>query len=152
MLTHRPGMTTLKVISLEETPMHLPSITSAYLAVLALLYTILAVQVGRLRMRDRAAFGDDGSLALRSAIRAHGNFIEYVPIVTLMVAMLEMSGLGATWVHLLMGGLLLSRLLHPLGMYAAPNTLQFRVGRMGGITITYILLIACALTILARVI
>jgi uncharacterized protein len=37
-------------------------------------------------------------------------------------------------------------------MYAAPNTLQFRVGRMGGITITYILLIACALTILARVI
>jgi uncharacterized protein len=69
-----------------------------------------------------------------------------------MVAMLEMSGLGAMWVHLLMGALLLSRLLHPLGMYAAPNTLQFRVGRMGGITITYILLIACALTILARVI
>ena len=51
-----------------------------------------------------------------------------------------------------MGALLVSRLLHPLGMYAAPNTLQFRVGRVGGITITYILLIACALTILARVI
>ena len=130
--------------------MHLPSITSAYLAVLALLYTVLAVQVGRLRQRDRAAFGDNGSLALRSAIRAHANFIEYVPIITLMVAMLEMSGLAAAWVHLLMGALLVSRLLHPLGMYAAPNTLQFRVGRMGGITITYILLIACALTILWR--
>ena len=132
--------------------MHQPSITAIYLAVLALLYTILAVQVGRLRMKDRAAFGDNGSLALRSAIRAHANFIEYVPIITLMVAMLEMSGLAAIWVHLLMGALLISRLLHPLGMYAAPNTLQFRVGRMGGITITYILLIACALTILARVI
>ena len=131
--------------------MHLPSITSAYLAVLALLYTVLAVQVGRLRMRDRAAFGDNGSLALRSAIRAHANFIEYVPIITLMVAMLEMSGLGAMWVHLLMGALLLSRLLHPLGMYAAPNTLQFRIGRIGGITITLVLLLACALTILARV-
>ena len=59
--------------------MHLPSITSAYLALLALLYTVLAVQVGRLRQRDRAAFGDNGSLALRSAIRAHANFIEYVP-------------------------------------------------------------------------
>jgi uncharacterized membrane protein YecN with MAPEG domain len=145
-------MTALKVISPGETPMQLPTITSAYLAVLTLLYTILAVQVGRLRMRDRAAFGDNGSLALRSAIRAHANFIEYVPIIALMVAMLEMSGLGATSVHLLMGALLLSRLLHPLGMYAAPNTLQFRVGRMGGITITYILLLACALTILARVI
>ena len=128
--------------------MHLPSITSAYLALLALLYTVLAVQVGRLRMRDRAAFGDNGSLALRSAIRAHANFIEYVPIISLMVAMLEMSGLAAMWIHLLMGALLLSRLLHPLGMYAAPNTLQF--GQVGGITITFILLLACALTILAR--
>jgi uncharacterized membrane protein YecN with MAPEG domain len=130
--------------------MHLPSITATYLAVLALLYTILAVQVGRLRMRDRAAFGDNGSLQLRSAIRAHANFIEYVPIITLMVAMLEMSGLAAAWAHLWMGSLLVSRLLHPLGMYAAPNTLQFRICRGGGITITVVLLLACALTILWR--
>ena len=49
--------------------MHLPSITSAYLAILALLYAVLAVQVGRLRQRDRATFGDNGSLncAARSA-------------------------------------------------------------------------------------
>ena len=130
--------------------MHLPSITSTYLALLALLYAVLAVQVGRLRQRDRATFGDNGSLQLRSAIRAHANFIEYVPIITLMVAMLEMSGLAATWVHLLMAALLLSRLLHPLGMYAAPNTLQFGIGRVGGITITLVLLLACALTILWR--
>src|SRR5438093_6173125 len=147
----RPGMTALKVSSRGETPMHLPSITATYLAILALLYTVLALQVGRLRQRDRAAFGDNGSLALRSAIRAHANFIEYVPIITLMVAMLEMSGLPAMRVHLLMGALLVSRLLHPLGMYAAPNTLQFRIGRVGGITITLILLIACAFTILTRV-
>ena len=130
--------------------MHMPSITATYLALLALLYTVLAVQVGRLRQRDRAAFGDNGSLELRSAIRAHANFIEYVPIITLMVAMLEMSGLAAMRVHLLMGALLISRLLHPLGMYAAPNTLQFRIGRVGGITITFILMIACALMILWR--
>ena len=49
-----------------------------------------------------------------------------------------------------MGALLVSRLLHPLGMYAAPSTLQFRIGRVGGITITFILLLACALTILSR--
>jgi hypothetical protein len=42
-----------------------------------------------------------------------------------------------------MGALLVSRLLHPLGMYAAPNTQQFRIGRVGGITITFVLLIAC---------
>jgi hypothetical protein len=130
--------------------MHLPSITALYLAVLALLYVGLAVHVARLRQRDRAAFGDNGSRELRSAIRAHANFVEYVPIITLMVAMLEMSGLPAMRVHLLMGALVVSRLLHPLGMYAAPNTLQFRIGRVGGITLTFVLLIACAVMILWR--
>jgi uncharacterized membrane protein YecN with MAPEG domain len=130
--------------------MHLPSITAAYLVVLALLYTALAVHVARLRQGNRAAFGDGESMKLRSAIRAHANFIEYVPIITLMVAFLEMSGASALRIHLLMGALLVSRLLHPLGMYARSNTLQFRIGRIGGITITFILLIACAVQILSR--
>jgi len=72
--------------------MHLPSITSAYLAVLALLYAALTLQVIRLRQSNRAAFGDSGSPKLRSAIRAHAHFAEYVPITALMVAMLEISG------------------------------------------------------------
>jgi len=130
--------------------MHQPSITALYLAVLALLYTVLALQVGRLRQTNQASFGDNDSPRLRSSIRAHANFIEYVPIITLMVAMLEMAGASALRVHLLMGALLVSRLLHPLGMYAKPNTLQFRVGRVGGITITLGLLVACAVMILLQ--
>ena len=130
--------------------MHVPSITGFYLGILALIYAVLALQVARLRRDNRVLFGDADNGRLRTAIRVHANFIEYVPIITLMVAMLEMSGLAAIWVHLLMGALLVSRLLHPLGMYAAPNTLQFRIGRVGGITITLVLLLACALTILWR--
>lgn len=130
--------------------MHLPSITAGYLAVLALLYVALSVQVVRLRLKTRAAFSDGGSVELRSAIRAHAHFAEYVPITALMVAMLEMSGVAALRIHLLMAALLLARLLHPLGMYAKPNTLQFRIGRSGGMTITTGLLIVCALLILSR--
>ena len=130
--------------------MHQPSITALYLAVLALLYTVLAVRVARLRQANRASFGDNDSAQLRSAIRAHANFIEYVPIIALMVATLEMAGASALRVHLLMGALLVSRLLHPIGMYAKPNTLQFRIGRVGGITITLGLLVACAVMILLR--
>src|SRR5947209_8623445 len=130
--------------------MHLPSITAIYLAILALLYAALAIQVARLRQRDRAAFGDNGSLELRCAIRVHANFAEYVPIITLMVAMLEMSGLPAMRVHLLMGALLLSRLLHPLGMYAKPGTWQFVVGRMAGILLTLAVLVAAAVSGLVR--
>ena len=130
--------------------MHLPSITAGYLAVLALLYAVLALQVIRLRQGNRAAFGDGDNSSLRSAIRVHGNFIEYVPIITLMVAFLEMSGASATRIHLLMGALVIARLLHPLGMYAAPNSLPFLIGRIGGMTLTIGLLIAGALPILSR--
>jgi uncharacterized membrane protein YecN with MAPEG domain len=130
--------------------MHVPSITATYLAILALLYAALALQVMRLRQSNRADFGDGDSARLRSAIRVHANFIEYVPIIALMVAILEMSGVSAIRVHLLMGALLLSRLLHPLGMYAKPNTLPFWIGRAGGIAITIGALIASALMILLR--
>jgi uncharacterized protein len=130
--------------------MHLPSITSGYLAVLALLYAVLGFQVSRLRRGNRVLFGDGDNIKLRSAIRAHANFAEYVPIIALMVAMLEMSGMSATRVHLLMAALLLARLLHPVGMYVGPRTWQFQICRVGGISLTIIVLIAAALLILSR--
>jgi uncharacterized membrane protein YecN with MAPEG domain len=135
-----------------EAAMHTPTITASYLAVLALLYAVLSLQVIRLRRANLAAFGDSGNFALRSAIRAHAHFAEYVPITALMIAMLEMAGAPALRVHLLMGALVVARLLHPLGMYAAPNTSWFRIGRIGGATITIGLLITCALSILSRLV
>ena len=130
--------------------MHLPSITSAYLGILALLYAVLGLQVTRLRRGHRVLFGDGDNIKLRSAIRAHANFAEYVPIFVLMVAMLEMSGMPAMRVHLLMAALLLARLLHPLGMYVGPRTLQFQICRVGGIVLTIVVLIASALLLLVR--
>ena len=75
--------------------MHLPSVTGLYLAVLALIYVVLGLQVSRLRRGNRVLFGDGDNRELRSAIRAHANFAEYVPIIVLMVALLEMSGASA---------------------------------------------------------
>lgn len=130
--------------------MHMPSITATYLAVLALIYVALGLQVVRLRRRHKAGFGDGGNEDLRCAIRVHGHFAEYVPLITLMVAFLEMSGLPAAKVHQLMGVLVLSRLLHPLGMYAKPNSLQFRIGRIGGMLLTIAVTVICALLLLQR--
>lgn len=130
--------------------MQIPSITATYLAVLALIYVGLGLQVVRLRRRHKAGFGDGGNEELRCAIRAHGHFAEYVPLITLMVAFLEMSGLPAAGVHKLMGTLLVSRLLHPFGMYAKPGSLQFRVGRIGGMVLTIAVTVIAALLIARR--
>ena len=68
--------------------MQIPTITGFYLAILALLYVVLGLQVSRLRRGNRVLFGDGDNRELRSAIRAHGNFAEYVPVIVLMVALL----------------------------------------------------------------
>ena len=130
--------------------MQLPSITAAYLGILALLYAVLGLQVSRLRRGHKVLFGDGDNIRLRSAIRAHANFSEYVPLIVLMVALLEMSGLPALRVHVLMAGLLVARLLHPLGMYVGPRTLQFQICRVGGIVLTQLVLISAALMLLGR--
>jgi uncharacterized membrane protein YecN with MAPEG domain len=130
--------------------MHVPSITAFYLAILALIYAVLALRVAGLRRANLVLFGDAENTKLRTAIRVHANFIEYVPIITLLVALLEMSGMPPTRVHLLMGGLLLSRLLHPMGMAARPGSFQFNAGRVGGILLTLAVLIAAAISALVR--
>src|SRR6266849_4206964 len=130
--------------------MHLPSITAGYLAVLALLYAALGLQVSRLRRGNRVLFGDGDNIKLRSAIRAHANFAEYVPIIALMVGLLEMSGMPSTRVHLMMGALLLARLIHPVGMYVGPRTLTFQICRVGGITITLVVMVSAAVAGLQR--
>jgi hypothetical protein len=131
--------------------MQWPSITGGYLAVLALIYALLVVNVVRLRRRNFAAFGDADNPALRSAIRAHAHFAEYVPVIALMVAMLEMSGMPALRVHLLMAALLVSRLLHPFGMYAKLGLAAFFICRAGGVTLTIAVLVGSAVAILSRV-
>jgi len=130
--------------------MHVPSITGFYLGILALIYAVLALQVARLRRDNRVLFGDADNGRLRTAIRVHANFIEYVPIITLLVALLEMSGAPASRVHFLMGALLLSRLLHPMGMAARPGTWQFNAGRVAGILLTIAVLVAAAISGLIR--
>lgn len=58
-----------------------------------------------------------------SAIRAHGNFAEYVPLTLLLMALCELAGVGALWLHLGGGLLLVGRILHAIGIQIprAPN-------------------------------
>ena len=131
--------------------MTLPSATASYLALLALLYTVLSFNVIRLRRGNKIGFGDGGHPGLSSAIRAHANFAEYVPVIVILVGALEMHGASRSLVHALMGTLLLARVLHPFGMFAKPGSLPFTVGRVLGTALTTTLLVVSALMVLARI-
>ena len=130
--------------------MTIPAITAVYLGVLGLLYAFLSLRVARFRRGNKIVFGDADNLYLRSAIRAHANFAEYVPIIVLMNALLEMGGAASVQMHVLLGTLTVSRILHPFGMHAKPMTPQFIVGRIVGMILTFLVLVASALLLLRR--
>jgi len=130
--------------------MTIPSITATYLGVLGLLYAFLGLRVARTRRGEKIGFGDGDNRYLRSAIRAHANFAEYVPIIVLMNALLEMGGAASVQMHVVLGTLTVSRVLHPFGMHAKPMTPQFIVGRIVGMILTFLVLVASALLLLRR--
>jgi len=72
--------------------MTMPAITATYLGVLGLVYAFLGLRVARIRRANKIGFGDGDNLYLRSAIRAHAHFAEYVPIIVIMNALLEIGG------------------------------------------------------------
>lgn len=74
-------------------------ITILYAPVLALIFAVLSLLVVFQRTRNDVPFGDGGVQALRDAVRAHGNFAEYVPFATVLIGFLELTGLAAIYVH-----------------------------------------------------
>jgi uncharacterized membrane protein YecN with MAPEG domain len=82
---------------------------------LGLLAVSLTVGVGRLRMQKKIYLGDGGDPEMLAAIRAHGNFMEYVPLCLLLIYVV--SDFYTFWyVAVLSLVLLLSRVLHAGGL------------------------------------
>ena len=75
-------------------------------------------------------------------MRVHANFIEYVPMALLMLALLELAGLAATWLWAMGGVLLAARMLHGFGLSRHAG---YSFGRFWGTLLTWIVMVAMAL-------
>ncbi|MCR9136446.1 MAG: MAPEG family protein [Alphaproteobacteria bacterium] len=87
-------------------------ITLYFVALFAIIQVIITNLVGAARIRNEVHFYDEGDIALRRNVRAHGNFTETVPMTLLVMAGAEISGTAGT--ILWAGGicLLIGRSLH----------------------------------------
>ncbi|MAL79983.1 MAG: glutathione metabolism protein [Sneathiella sp.] len=121
------------------------SITPFFAALLALVYVLLSLQVSRLRRKAQVSIGDGGDIALQKAIRAHGNFIEYVPITLIILMFLEMRTVSVYVIVILCALLLVGRILHAIGISGMKEILIFR---MIGMICTFIALIVGSLWLL----
>lgn len=120
----------------------IPRITLLFAGVLTLLLLALSANVSRWRRRAQMGIGDGGHAELARAIRVQGNFVEYVPLGLLLLALLEIAS-APRW-SILAGGsaLLLGRVLHAWGLSRNPGV---STGRYYGTALTWGMLLAAAL-------
>lgn len=118
-----------------------PQWTLLYAGLNALLALYLAIRVGQQRMKGNVIFGDGDYQPLKLAIRTHANNVEYVPLILILIALLEMAGQPGWLIHALGGGLLLGRILHALGL---SRTGESSPPRFYGVLLTWVVLLVAA--------
>jgi uncharacterized membrane protein YecN with MAPEG domain len=116
-------------------------VTSIIAAVLTIIFIKLSFNVISLRRKNKVGLGNGGHEDLERAIRAQGNFAEYVPFGIILIACLELN--GAPWWLVLVPGifLIIGRLVHAKGINTPPPDFSLRVL---GMKFTFNTLIALA--------
>jgi len=102
-------------------------ITSIVTATLTIIFVKLSFAVIGLRRKNKVSLGNGGHEDLERAIRAQGNFAEYVPIGIILIACLELN--GAPWYLVAIPGitLILGRWIHAKGINIPPPDFSKRV-------------------------
>jgi uncharacterized protein len=119
----------------------LPLITLTTTSGLALLASLLAIQVIIKRVRLKIESGDGANQSMAQAVRAHANFGEHVPIALLTLGACEISGVHSSLTLGCALSLILARVLSAVGL---SRSLGPSVPRQAGASITIIVTIVCA--------
>jgi uncharacterized membrane protein YecN with MAPEG domain len=119
----------------------LPTITLFYAGILSLMAIVLGFGAGAIRGKAGVSIGDGGMPALHVAMRRHGNFIEWVPMILITLGLLEMHGVGSTALHSMGAGLVVARVLHAIGLKA--DTIK-SIPRLIGAGVTTVIMAVAA--------
>ena len=113
-------------------------ITMLFTGLLGLLFMFHTVRVILARRSSHINLGIGDSDALLRTVRIHGNFSEYVPLLILIMALLELSVVSETALYAFGTSVVVGRLLHFYGIYspATPG-----IARIIGMVLTFIPLI-----------
>ena len=125
--------------------MPVPFVVPFYAGIFALIYVLLGMRTSRLRTRANTMIGPGNDPALLRAIRAHGNFGEYVPFILLMLGFAEMQHYSRYLLHALCLALLLGRLVHAYGISQTDETLGYRIV---GIGLTVLVMVIAAIMLI----
>ncbi|MEQ3696936.1 MAG: MAPEG family protein [Pseudomonadales bacterium] len=117
-------------------------ITALYAGILALIWMGLAYRVVKGRWKHKVNIGDGANEDMERRIRVHANATEYLPLALILLAMLELGGVGHLWLHGLGVVLVVARVLHAVG-FSKSSGASF--GRYWGTLLTWLVVTVMAL-------
>lgn len=126
-------------------------VTTLTAAVCGLIYLALSYRVSQMRMSSRIAMGDAGNADLLMRMRTQANFGEYVPIILILMGLIESEVGYSVLLGVVSGVLILSRILHAIGM-ARPAPNPFRVSGTAGTWLALLVLSIWGLILAIRII
>ena len=103
-----------------------------FIAANSTMLLLFSINVSRLRLKQKVAWGDSGDKALMKAIRVHANGTEQVPIYALIMLSLVFTGASNNILSALVIIFTLSRIIHAYGMLGKKPIL-----RQAGAAVTY---------------
>lgn len=115
-------------------------VTTLYALPLMVLFLALWLHVSSFRAKLAISIGDGGRVEMLERMRRHGNFVEWVPMALIVMALAEANGVPGIWLHAAGVLLVLGRLLHPFGLHAAHPTHPLRIAGNSGPLMAMLLL------------
>jgi len=91
-------------------------ITSLTAALAGVMLIVLTIITGLRRTTTKTLLGEGTDATLQRRIRAHGNFIEQVPIALILLGLCEMRAANPNVLWAMAGLLIVGRILHAVGI------------------------------------
>jgi uncharacterized membrane protein YecN with MAPEG domain len=122
-------------------------ITGLYAGLCGVLLVILYLRISQRRLTSKIGLGSGGDADLERRIRAHGNFIESVPIALVLLFLFEHAGAEPMYVHAFGIVLVLSRMAHAQGLSKSAGR---SIGRFYGSIGTVLVVAGLSVSVLVK--
>src|SRR5271169_5725833 len=125
-------------------------VTGFYAGLLVLLLLVLAGRVTLLRSKLRVGTGHGNDPRLARAIRVHGNAVEWILPMLLVLLVAELDGADRTFLHVCGITFVAARIAHALGLSRTSKESRGRFWGMAGTWLVIVALAAWDVTAMAR--
>lgn len=118
-------------------------ITALYAGLFAIFALFLSFRAGSRRGKTGISLllGEPVNWELAERVRAHQNFLEYVPMILILMGAIELNGGSATFLHSVGLLLVVARVAHPIGL---KHDNMSHIGRLIGAGGTALLMLIAA--------